>query len=81
MPESVAWSVLDRADLLVNFRYQITPTILERVGRSALIDIDPGLLQFWLSHDQLDLARHDVYFTTGETIGTDLVPIVDWNGS
>lgn len=74
VPESVAWSVLDRADLLVNFRYQITPTILERVGRSALIDIDPGLLQFWLSHDQLDLARHDVYFTTGETIGTDLVP-------
>ena len=45
-----------------------------RVRRSALIDIDPGLLQFWLSHNQLRLASHDKYFTTGEHIGSQRVP-------
>ena len=62
------WAILDRADLLLNFKYDISTEILGRVRRSALIDIDPGLLQFWLSHDQLTMSAHDVYFTTGEHV-------------
>jgi hypothetical protein len=34
------------------------------------VDIDPGLLQFWMSTGQLRIAPHDRYFTTGETVGT-----------
>ena len=38
-----------RADLLLNFHQQIHPELLARVGRTALVDIDPGLLQYWMS--------------------------------
>jgi hypothetical protein len=39
--------------------------------RSALIDIDPGLLQTWVSGGELPMPPpHTRYFTTGETVGT-----------
>jgi hypothetical protein len=44
--------------------------LLARFRRTALVDIDPGLLQFWVSRRQLFVPRHDLYFTTGETVGT-----------
>ena len=57
--------VLDAADLLLNFNYA-----LEASARTnALVDIDPGLLQFWMERKQLDVRRHDAYFTIGERIG------------
>ena len=57
--------VLNAADLLLNFNYG-----LEASARmKALVDIDPGLLQFWIKRRQLDVLPHDVYFTTGERIG------------
>jgi hypothetical protein len=34
------------------------------------VDIDPGLLQFWMSTGELDVPPHDCYLTTGETVGT-----------
>jgi hypothetical protein len=34
------------------------------------VDIDPGLLQFWMSSGQLKVPPHDSYLTTGETVGT-----------
>jgi hypothetical protein len=66
------------SDLLLNFRYDLTTAITGRFRRSALLDIDPGLLQLWMGEGQMDVARHDLYFTTGETIGTpaDLCPDV-----
>src|SRR5437773_473756 len=48
----------------------IAPELLARFRRTALIDIDPGLLQFWISRGQLSVPHHDYYFTTGETVGT-----------
>ena len=69
-----ALQVLESADLLVNFKYDTSDTILERVRRSVLIDIDPGLLQFWLSHAQIALSTHDQYFTTGEEHAAQPVP-------
>ena len=59
-----------RADLLLNFHHTIEPALLARFRRTALVDIDPGLLQFWISAGQLRVARHDVYLTIGETVGT-----------
>jgi hypothetical protein len=68
--EAEAGGVIDRADLLLNFHYAIEPELLARFRRTALVDIDPGLFQFWLSRGQLKVPHHDVYFTTGETVGT-----------
>ena len=63
-------AVLRRADLLLNFHYAIDPRLLARARRTALVDIDPGLLQFWMSTGQLSVPAHDCYLTTGETVGT-----------
>ena len=70
MTQSQAEAIFERADLLLNFHYAIDPALLTRFRRTALIDIDPGLLQFWISRGQLAIHRHDYYFTTGETVGT-----------
>ena len=62
-------AAFDESDLLFNFYYTMEPEIVGRFRRTALIDIDPGLLQLWLKQKQLVAPRHDEYFTTGETIG------------
>jgi hypothetical protein len=66
-----------RTDLLLNFHYAIEPDLLGRFRRTALVDIDPGLFQFWLSRGQLAVPQHDRYFTTGETVGEPGSPIPD----
>jgi hypothetical protein len=60
--------VLD-ADLLLNLAYGAPPQLISRFKRSALVDIDPGLTQIWISTGQIKVAPHDIYFTIGETIG------------
>jgi hypothetical protein len=57
------------ADLLLNLKYFAAPELVGRFRRSALVDVDPGLLQLWMSKGVINLARHDAYFTTGETVG------------
>ena len=57
------------ADLLLNFQYDASPRLLSRFRRTALVDIDPGLLQHWIQSGEITPAPHDLYFTTGETIG------------
>ena len=58
------------ADLLVNFRYGADERIVKRFRRSVLMDIDPGLLQLWISEKALIVAPHDLYFSIGETVGS-----------
>src|ERR1051326_7349297 len=67
---SEAEAILRRTDLLLNFHYAINPRLLSLARRTALVDIDPGLLQYWVSTGQLDVPPHDCYLTTGETVGT-----------
>jgi hypothetical protein len=62
--------VLRRTDLLLNFHYAIHPSLLALPKRSALVDIDPGLLQLWIESGLLEVPPHDLYLTTGETVGT-----------
>ena len=69
--------VLDDVDLLLNFNYHLARRSSPRSRRSALVDIDPGLLQFWISRGFISPAAHDLYFTTGETVGTRPSPIPD----
>jgi hypothetical protein len=70
LTRSEAEAIFDQADLLLNFHYAMDPALLARFRRTALVDIDPGLLQFWMSRGQLAVHQHDHYFTTGETVGT-----------
>jgi hypothetical protein len=70
-------AVFRRADLLLNFHYAIDAKLLRRFRRTALVDIDPGLLQFWISRGQLLVPHHDVHFTTGETVGRPDAPFPD----
>ncbi|SDU11141.1 hypothetical protein SAMN05444156_2020 [Verrucomicrobium sp. GAS474] len=74
IPPSLASVALtpDRAaesDLLLNFRYGLPVAVLSLFRRTALIDIDPGLLQVWVAGGQMHLPPHDLYFTTGENLG------------
>src|SRR5881628_1213482 len=69
MPRDEAEAVFQEADLLLNFHYAISPGLLRGFRRTALVDIDPGLLQFWISRGQLQVPRHDLNFTTGENVG------------
>lgn len=72
--EAAAEAVCSRAELLLNFDYDAPAEVVGRFRRSALVDIDPGLLQHWMSVGQLRPARHDRWFTTGETVGTEAAP-------
>src|SRR5262245_42265082 len=74
LPEALSDGHLDlalagEADLLLNLSYDKCTSVLDRFRRTALLDIDPGLLQVWLSEGVLALGPHDVYVTTGETVG------------
>jgi len=62
-------SEIPEADLLLNVAYGIPAEIVAGARRAALLDIDPGLLQLWLSRGQVRIAPHDVYFSIGETVG------------
>ena len=61
--------VASEADLLLNLAYGLPDDLVKCVRRSAMVDIDPGLTQIWLSRGQIRVPTHDVYFTIGETVG------------
>ena len=71
------------ADLLLELRYNTPLQVVKRFRRSALVDLDPGLLQTWMSKGQVYVAPHDVYFTIGETVGQPGAQVPDiglrWN--
>jgi hypothetical protein len=75
--EDVADRLVARTELLVNFDYGAPAEVVGRFRRSALVDIDPGLLQSWMSIGQVRPAPHDRWFTTGETVGTDRATFPD----
>jgi hypothetical protein len=73
-PQEVAEQCLDLdsvggADLLLALRYDLPSRLVSPFRRSALLDIDPGLLQTWISKGQIEPAGYTHYFTTGETVG------------
>ncbi len=56
------------ADALFSLRYGLNGDIVRRFRRSALVDIDPGLLQVWAAQGQVVLPAYDRYFTIGENM-------------
>jgi hypothetical protein len=82
LPQAMTENCLDiesafEADLLLNLAYNIPSQVVEYFRRTALVDIDPGLLQLWMSQGLVNPARHDIYFTIGETVGTPLARFPD----
>ena len=74
LPREIADACLDldavaEADLLLELRYNTPSHVVKRFRRSALVDLDPGLLQTWMNKKHVYVAPHDVYFTIGETVG------------
>jgi hypothetical protein len=76
MTEPELGELLRDVDLLLNFNYHLSEEVVSMARRSALVDIDPGLLQFWISRGFITPAIHDLYFSTGETVanGSSLIP-------
>jgi hypothetical protein len=68
-PDCLDLDAAAEADLLINLRYATQADVVGRFRRSALIDIDPGLLQCWMSAGKINVAPHDAFFTIGETVG------------
>jgi hypothetical protein len=58
------------ADLMLDFAYDTPAWALAMFRRTALVDLDPGLLQLWMSQGKLQVSDHDVCLTIGETVGT-----------
>jgi hypothetical protein len=57
------------ADLFLSLRYATRPELAGRFRKTALVDIDPGLLQSWLTKGAIDVPDYNVHFTIGETVG------------
>lgn len=55
-------------DLLIDFVYGTPERVVRAFARSVLVDIDPGLLQLWISEGQISVAPHDVFFSIGEGV-------------
>lgn len=51
------------ADLLINLRYDMCSAPMARLRRSAMLNIDPGELQVWISKGEINLAPHTTYLT------------------
>ena len=78
--ERDAKELFSSIDLILNFNYRLSQDVVSAFRRSALIDIDPGLLQLWISERKILPAAHDAYFTTAETVGRTDIPGggIDW---
>ncbi len=59
------------ADLLLNISGHMKPdSPLMNIPRRAYVDVDPGFTQIW-GADLLHLHRHNLFFTTGQNVGTE----------
>lgn len=71
LDDCMSWEeAADESDVFITLNYGLPSEVVGQFSRRVLIDIDPGLFQIWLSESQLQVAQYDLYFTTGEAIGT-----------
>jgi hypothetical protein len=56
-------------DLVLDLAYALRPRLARLCQRTALVDIDPGLLQLWIKNGNIRVAAYDAYFTIGQNIG------------
>lgn len=59
---------IDSGEVLLDLRYDLPHRLIRRYRRSALIDLDPGQLQFAISQGKYRIPEHDVLFSIGESV-------------
>jgi hypothetical protein len=69
MAGCVSFDEAAAANLLFDLRYDFAESVIKRFRKTALLDIDPGLLQLAMQKKHMGTVPHDVYFTIGETVG------------
>jgi len=59
------------------------PELLRRVKRRAYFDLDPGFTQIWAHEWDMELSRHNLFFTVGLNVGQPDFPIplrgIEWH--
>ena len=53
------------SDIFIDLVYDLPGSVVSRFRRTALINIDPGLLETWMAGGAISVADHDAYFTIG----------------
>jgi hypothetical protein len=53
-------------ELLIDFRYDLCPRLLQRFKRTALVNIDPGQYEIALANGSYPQPQHHVLFSIGE---------------
>ncbi len=62
--------LIAEADLLINVSGCLPPdSPLLHVPRRAYLDVDPGFTHIWAHQTDLDLSRHNLFFTIGQNVG------------
>jgi hypothetical protein len=69
LEECLSLDAAFNSDVFFNLRYDLPVELVQQFRRSALLDLDPGLLQIFLADGTMRLAPHHLYFTIGETVG------------
>jgi hypothetical protein len=58
------------ADLLLDLCASVRPSdLLAAVRRKALLDLDPGFMQLWMTQWDMGQYAYDLFFTVGQNIG------------
>lgn len=83
MSERELTALADDAELLINVSGHLPcGSLFERVPRRAYIDVDPGFTQIWGHQVDMDFARHNFFFTTGQNVDGEDFTIdrggIDW---
>jgi hypothetical protein len=70
-------------DLLINLCGALKDDeLLRHIKRRAYFDLDPGFTQIWAQQWDMDLSKHNLYFTVGLNVGGADFPIptrgLDW---
>lgn len=63
-------ALVAQADLLINVSGHLPPdSELLPIPRRAYLDVDPGFTQIWAHQTDMDLSRHNLFFTIGQNVG------------
>ena len=70
MNERSVHSLCGDAELLINFCGALKDNeLLRRIQRRAYFDLDPGFTQIWANEWDMDLSKHNLFFTVGLNVG------------
>jgi hypothetical protein len=83
MKERRLAALCNDCDLLINLCGALKDDeLLRRINRRAYFDLDPGFTQIWAQQWDMDLSKHNLFFTVGLNVGGANFPIptrgLDW---